>query len=274
MSAPALGLGTAPMLGRVGRRASVAALESAYDLGIRHVDTARSYGWGEAEALVGSVLGRHPRDSYTLVTKCGLLPARRSPLLSAAKRVGRVVYARVRVGRSLVRRVASAPAFQPRSTYDVAALRASLDTSLRALRTDYVDTLLLHNSVPGAPLQDVVTWFAQERQAGRTRRYGFSIEGDLLESLAFLRSEYGALDDAVVQAPVSEALLALPAEWRCVPIVAHSLFAFIRSRPDATFGSVVNRLAAIRCEAVVASMFSRAHQVDNLRIVRSVALNS
>ena len=41
------------MMGRVGRKASLAALTAAYDNGVIFYDTARSYGYGESEALLG-----------------------------------------------------------------------------------------------------------------------------------------------------------------------------------------------------------------------------
>ena len=55
LASPALGFGCAPILGRVGERESVAALDHAYARGVRHFDVARSYGWGEAEGLLGGV---------------------------------------------------------------------------------------------------------------------------------------------------------------------------------------------------------------------------
>lgn len=48
-----LGLGCAAMLGRAGRRDSLAALGAAYDAGITFYDTARSYGYGACEGLLG-----------------------------------------------------------------------------------------------------------------------------------------------------------------------------------------------------------------------------
>lgn len=53
------------------------ALETAWDLGVRHFDTAPHYGAGLSERRVGRFLSRFPRDSYTLSTKVGriLLPA-------------------------------------------------------------------------------------------------------------------------------------------------------------------------------------------------------
>jgi len=266
-----IGLGTASMLGRIGRRESIGALESAYDLGIRYFDTARSYGWGEAEALVGSVLRHYPRDHYTLVSKVGLVPSKRSRLLSISKPIARATIGLFQVAGPLVRRAASSARFQPTRTYDVATLRASLDSSLRALQTDYVDTLLLHNFVPGQPLHDVIEWFANEKRAGRIRRHGFSVEGDLVESLEYLDSQR-ALDDAVVQTPVTDQLLARSGRWQRVPLVAHSLFRYLGARPSTTLAELLHALTSLgTCEAAVASMCARAHQVENLRALEMVS---
>src|SRR6202789_2700171 len=70
---PALGFGCSAVLGRVGRKASLAALAAAYDAGITFYDTARSYGYGESEALLGEFL-RSRRDSVVLSTKFGIVP--------------------------------------------------------------------------------------------------------------------------------------------------------------------------------------------------------
>lgn len=270
MTALALGFGTASVLGRVGERESAAALLSAYDLGIRHIDTARSYGWGEAEELVGRVLSPFPRDSYTLVTKCGLVPVRPSKLLSLTKQVARPIYRRLGRGRSAMKRAASTASLQPRRADNVATLRASLDVSLRALRTEYVDALLLHNYVPGQPLHDVLEWFAKERQAGRIRRFGFSVEGNLRESLEHIESE-GALDGAVVQTPMSDQLFALPDRWRQGSLIVHSLFRYLAVPAEDKLRDLLEKLSSLRaCEAAVISMFSPAHQMENLRALEMV----
>jgi aryl-alcohol dehydrogenase-like predicted oxidoreductase len=56
MNASVLGFGCSAVLGRAGRRASLAALGAAYEAGITFYDTARSYGYGESEALLGEFL--------------------------------------------------------------------------------------------------------------------------------------------------------------------------------------------------------------------------
>ena len=56
LRAPQVGFGCSALLGRTGRTESLRALAAAWDEGIRFFDIARSYGYGEAEALLGEFL--------------------------------------------------------------------------------------------------------------------------------------------------------------------------------------------------------------------------
>lgn len=71
-----LGAGSAP-LGNLGtvvpEEDAVACLAAAWDVGIRHYDTAPHYGAGLAEHRLGNALRGRPRDSYVLSTKVGRL---------------------------------------------------------------------------------------------------------------------------------------------------------------------------------------------------------
>ena len=270
MSFPALGFGTAPILGRLSRRDSLRALEKAYELGVRHFDTARSYGWGEAEGVLGEFLADRPRGDVTLVTKCGILPQRRSSLLSASKAAARAMIKILPVSRRLVMRAASAPAFQPAYSYDVTVLRESVATSLNELRTPYVDVLLLHDYAPDQQgVEDVIELFRRLVQEGKARRYGFSVEGELLPALEHLEAR-GVLAEAVIQTPVTPELFAVAPSWRNVAIIAHSPFRAMAAWPetDGVCGlrGVLRALShGCRCQAVVASMFTPAHIEVNVR---------
>ena len=71
-----LGLGTAPLAGlyhAVAENQALAALERAWELGIRFFDTAPLYGYGLGETRTGAVLARKPRGEFTLATKVGRL---------------------------------------------------------------------------------------------------------------------------------------------------------------------------------------------------------
>jgi hypothetical protein len=271
MSVPALGFGTGAIMGRVSRRRGLAALERAHAAGIRHFDTARSYGWGEAERVVGAFLRGHSREEIRVVTKCGILPVPRSPVLGAAKALGRFALLLAPGLRTRARQIAGGESFRPVHMADREALARSLQTSLAELGVSYVDALLLHNFTPGmAGFEEIVTWFADLKRSGVIRQYGFSVEGDLTAGLSFL-GKMGRLTDALVQAPVSEALLGLPSEWRDVPIIAHSPFEFLRRHPEAaSFGDLLRKLGdACRCEAVVCSMFSPAHLDANVAALKA-----
>ena len=58
------------------RRQSLALLESAFEAGIRHFDTAPMYGYGEAESCLWEFLSKHPGE-MTVTTKFGI-PSRKS----------------------------------------------------------------------------------------------------------------------------------------------------------------------------------------------------
>src|SRR5579862_4537158 len=70
----ALGLGCATLGGtriEVTRGEAEAIVRAAWDAGIRYVDTAPYYGFGQAERAVGDALRKEPRDEWVLSTKVG-----------------------------------------------------------------------------------------------------------------------------------------------------------------------------------------------------------
>jgi aryl-alcohol dehydrogenase-like predicted oxidoreductase len=145
-----LGYGCSSIMGALGRRQSLRLLEAAFDVGIRHVDVAPMYGYGEAESCLGEFLERH-RNAVTVTTKYGIAPPRRGGMLRAARRVvGPAVQPLMQRVPALKRRLARAagavasPASRSKFTADEA--RASLENSLRALRTEFIDVWLLHEA--------------------------------------------------------------------------------------------------------------------------------
>lgn len=129
-------------MARIGLRESLALLGAAFDAGITHFDTARMYGYGEAERAVGQfIAGR--RQQVTIATKFGIFPPKRSPLLQGAKAVARAV---ARIHPALRQRMrASAGALVAPGCFSVPDARRSLETSLKELGTDYIDVLFLHD---------------------------------------------------------------------------------------------------------------------------------
>lgn len=107
-----------------------AALDAAWDGGIRYFDTAPHYGLGLAERRLGAFLRTKPRDEYVLSTKVGRL-LRPNPDFSG----GSDIADGFAVPNDLMR------VFDPSE----AGVRQSLEESLERLGLDRVDVLYLHD---------------------------------------------------------------------------------------------------------------------------------
>ena len=112
-------------------------LEAALEQGINAIDTARVYGLSE------NSLGRwleQPgnREKVVLLSKCG------HPAEDGTRRV--------RAGE----------------------MKKDLETSLEALRTDYVDIWLLHRDDPEIPVGEIMDTFQEMKEKGRIRAFGGS----------------------------------------------------------------------------------------------------
>ncbi|MGD0736125.1 MAG: aldo/keto reductase [Terracidiphilus sp.] len=172
-----LGFGCGSVLGRVGRSASLRAMNCAWDLGITLFDTARSYGFGEAETVLGDFL-RGKREQAIVTTKYGIHPRKQSALNRMILPAARVA-SQIPGVRGLKRR-GSAPkvAF---GHFTVEGLRNALETSLRELRTDRVDVLFLHEATASALHQhDLITELDALVQAGKVLRVGLYAGPDVI----------------------------------------------------------------------------------------------
>jgi D-threo-aldose 1-dehydrogenase len=183
-----LAFGSALLMGRLGRRESVRLLEVAHDAGITHFDTARSYGYGEAESAVGTFLARH-RDDVTVTTKLGMAPPRGGRALRLAKAVARVATRRApglrRLAGRRAQQLGQAGRFDPREA------RASLETSLHELRTETVDILLLHECRPADLETEGLLQFLEEAvREGKVRWFGIGTDGESTRAILSRRPEF------------------------------------------------------------------------------------
>lgn len=167
-----LGLGCAPMMGRSSRKESMAALHGAWDAGITFYDVARSYGGGQAETVLGEFLqGR--RDQAFVCTKFGILPAKRAGWKQAILPLARKAVSLVPALRGAARKGAGVQFSSNQFTVDV--LRESFETSLKELRTDHVDMLLLHAAPPSVLQQsDLLEAMQRLVEQGKVRMAGIS----------------------------------------------------------------------------------------------------
>lgn len=116
--------------------------------GVNYFDTSPAYCKGFSERAMGIALSRHPRDSYFIATKLSN--------------------------------------FNP-STWPREKSIEMYRNSLRELRTDYIDYMLLHaigqggmDNLRGRYLDNgMLDFLMAEREAGRIRNLGFSYHGDV-----------------------------------------------------------------------------------------------
>ena len=187
-----LGFGCAALLGRVGRRESLRALGAAYDAGITLYDTARSYGYGESEGLLGEFLAAEGRRGRVAVcTKFGILPAAKGGWRQRLKPAARAAVRLFPGLRKAAQRQAGTQ-FVP-GQFSVGVLRESLAVSLRQLRTDYVDMLLLHGATREVLDQtDLLEAMGRLVEQGVVRVVGVSGELDVIAE-TFRRRAAGQL---------------------------------------------------------------------------------
>jgi aryl-alcohol dehydrogenase-like predicted oxidoreductase len=180
LTSSVLGFGCGAVMGRVGRRGSLRALGAAWDAGITLYDTARSYGYGESETLLGEFLATR-RDQAVISTKFGILAAPQRLWKRVAKPVARAVLTVAPGVRGVLRR-RTAGEFAP-NLFTVSVLEQSLDESLRKLRTDYVDLLFMH-AAPASALEQEDLLAALEKlvEAGKVRVAGISAEPEVVEA--------------------------------------------------------------------------------------------
>lgn len=135
-----LGFGTSKLLRLHSSDARQRLLDAAYDLGIRHFDTARSYGLGESEVELGRFLRRHP--DATVATKFGIRLTASGRWLQPFQGVARrIVGALPGIRRVLTR--TGTPLVASREFGRSQAL-ASIEASRRNLKVARIGLLFLH----------------------------------------------------------------------------------------------------------------------------------
>lgn len=149
----------------------VSLLEEAYSLGVNFYDTANIYGAGQAEEILGDVF-RTRRDKVVILTKVGYELRVHARLNSFIRPLAR------KATKLVTRAVRMFPINRSegsRQHFDLEAISLALEGSLRRLRTDYVDILLLH-SPSEQVLNDEGLFFRLEelKASGKLRYYGVS----------------------------------------------------------------------------------------------------
>ena len=201
-----LGFGCSSLMGAMGRKESIATLESAFDAGIRHFDVAPMYGYGQAESCVGEFLGRHRAD-VTVTTKYGIPPAKNQGLIGLARSVVRpIVKALPGLKKGLSKMAGNVAQPAAKASFTAAQARESLQRSLAELRTDRIDVWLLHE-VTAEDLQDesLLRLLEDSVAAGTIGAFGVGSEREKVGALMTARPEYCGVvqfEWSILDAPV------------------------------------------------------------------------
>jgi len=131
-------------------KAAAKAITAAFDNGVNFIDTAAVYGFGLSEEIVGKAIEGLPRDKLVVATKCGLrwdIESDHLHVESEGKRVFRTL------------------------TPD--SINWEVNTSLKRLKTDYIDLYQTHWPHPSTAPDVVMDSLIELKKAGKIRSVGF-----------------------------------------------------------------------------------------------------
>nr|WP_230950181.1 aldo/keto reductase [Burkholderia cepacia] len=178
-----------------------ALIEAALELGVTSFDHADIYGDYTAEGLFGDVLADAPhlRERMQIITKCGIR------LVSARRPAHGIKH------------------YDTRAAHVV----ASVEQSLRALRTDRLDLLLLHRPDPLMDADEVAATFDALRRDGKVRAFGVSNFTPAQAALLRDRMAAHGMSLATNQvecsllhlAPLDDGTFDQAQRWRCPPML-------------------------------------------------------
>lgn len=185
-----IGFGCVSLTMHTFEREALKILETAFDLGIRHFDTAPLYGQGYSEKILGEFLKRK-RSKVTVTTKFGLNPNEQKsipiwmalPLNSFKKRINKKQV----ITTGSEEQVEAKILFREIRLEEV---KKSFINSLRNLKTDYIDYYLLHEALPSFLTEESMDYISSLKEKGLIKKIGIAtssinqkglIEKDILD---------------------------------------------------------------------------------------------
>jgi hypothetical protein len=251
-AASRLGLGTHGLHRLLSSGARQALLHHAMDLGVRHFDTAPSYGDGLAEREIGR-FAQGMRSELLITTKFGI------PASRALSRMPGLLYA-ARAAGAITRRLRARRA--PPRDYSAAHARTSLEQSLRALRTSYVDVLYLHEpDISQLPhMESLLAVLESLKAGGSVRHIGLSGSAAACARIALAHPALAQ----VLQIEVAADSAGLPRGDAAVPAAAVRFWEFPAARrsPRPELAAVMHGLTNL---APAGTILLSTHRIQLLR---------
>ena len=129
---------------------SIDTIRASVDCGINFIDTAPAYGHGVSEEIIGKAIDGI-RDKVVLATKCGLIWDREEG------------YFHFQLGDTKIYRNLKGD-----------SIRKELETSLKLLKTDYIDLYITHWQDPTTPIEETMAALFKLKKDGKIRAIGVS----------------------------------------------------------------------------------------------------
>lgn len=166
-------------------------LNTAFDLGIRHYDTAPIYSNGFSEKILGN-FARNKRSEITITTKFGLsnsndinLPIPIANSLNSLKKIlNRTPYQRKSLEINNIKDLLNY------RRIDKISIEKNLSDSLRNLKTDYIDYYLLHEGLPNFLTEDALSFLAESVKKGLILNLGLATNANNILSLKELDTNF------------------------------------------------------------------------------------
>ena len=151
---------------------ALALVETAFDNGILHFDTAPLYGRGYSEKILGKFL-KGKRERVTITTKFGLGP-NTIPIIPAA-----IALPLNKIQKTIRKQSTPVSSFSEPDLLSYRRIIAkdikiSLENSLKNLRTDYIDYFLLHEGMPYFLTDESLNYLTDLLDRGVVNKIGFS----------------------------------------------------------------------------------------------------
>lgn len=129
---------------------SIDTIKTSIDQGINFIDTAPAYGYGVSEEIIGKAI-QGQRDKVVVATKCGLIWDREEGIFHFE-------HNGVKIYRCLAED----------------SIRKELETSLKLLKTDYIDLYITHWQDPTTPVEVTMAALMKLKEEGKIRAIGVS----------------------------------------------------------------------------------------------------
>jgi aryl-alcohol dehydrogenase-like predicted oxidoreductase len=142
------------MWGGSDRKAAIAAIRSAYSLGVTSIDTAPIYGQGASEEIVGEAIRDLPRDQVQILTKFGMRwdVAKGDFAFHSQDSQGKAIDIYRFAGKE--------------------SIKKEVEDSLKRLGTDYIDLYQIHWPESTTPIQETFEAVAELIKEGKVRYAG------------------------------------------------------------------------------------------------------